>query len=105
MTLRDRYRDLIDQGTSSLPSEAEAFDRLTRKAPSRKPRVAVAVAGLLLASSAAIALFAIRSTNPPPAVTRPESGWHASSSLSVASSDRPGQALEIVITAAKEDHP
>ena len=104
MTLRDRYRDLIDQGTSDLPGEPEAFARLeaARKPPRRMPRFAIAA--LALAGSAAIAIFAIRTPKPRPTDTQ-RGGWRASLSIYVASSDRPGEALEIVITAEKENQP
>jgi hypothetical protein len=101
MTLRDRYRDLLDQGTSSVPGEDEAFARLTATRKSRRRTPRFAIAALAVAGSVAVAILALRTPKPRP--TETASGWRASLSLYVASSDRPGEALEIVITAEKEN--
>jgi hypothetical protein len=103
MTLRDRYRDLIDQGTSSLPGEDDAFARLTAARKSRRRTPRFAIAALALGGSVALAILALRTPKPRPTETVAASGWRASLSLYVASSDRPGEALEIVITAEKEN--
>jgi len=97
MTLRDRYRDLIDDGMSSLPGEAEAFEKLRTvpRPPRRLPRFAIAAAGLAAAIGIAIAIVARRP---------PESPSTETMSIYIASSDRPGEAMEIVITADRENH-
>jgi hypothetical protein len=105
MTLRDRYRDLIDQGTSSLPGEDEAFARLTAARKSRRRTPRFAIAALALAGSVAIAIMTLRAPQPRPVETAASGGWKASFSLYVASSNRPGEALEIVITAEKRNDP
>ena len=98
MTLRDRYRDLIDSGTSSVPGEPEAFERLPKagKPPRRVARFAVAFAGMAVAAFVVLALVPRRTPEPPAAQTM---------SLYVASSDLPDEAMEIVITVVPENRP
>jgi len=98
MTLRDRYRDLIDEGTSSLPGEAEAFERLGTATGRRRrlPRFAIAAAAVAAAIGIAIAILPRRTPAPPSTETM---------SIYISSSDRPGEAMEIVITADRENHP